>query len=292
MAQTDIICGVCPALFAVFAIMFAIPTYRDIKLKRVRALTLIFGPVLLAGGIGLWIGMVLGDSGVYGQSDSQNTYNIAIAALVPIASIVGFLALGDCIVRHRELRPWEWVAPAAGLTLLLTPLMLVLRLDSLMLLPPLIVGGVVLAIYGYYMAWSNLGRSMMYLYGSGLVMVAAPLIAFFISEALMRLAEVTVVYHGNTGYVTCHAIALPPDPITWTIRGGLGVQQLIMGWFGYTGMMSFLHGLGRRRMLKKLAAQGHIPPDVAARMRSIPDGTDGMPYAPPEGAEGFFDQKK
>jgi len=229
--------------------------------------------------IGCFIGAVATGTVLF-LDESQWVYDLGMALLVCLTTGVGALCLGDSVLNRQNTRGMGILVPAAGAVLLVSPAVLLFKLDTRFILPILFFAGIVLGVRGYFDAWTSPKHGAVYLIASGLVLAIAPLIVVSLAEAITILSADKVIYHTN--FVGCH-IAAMPVPGTWTLIPATQTAAFWLGNLSYAGLLSALHSANRRRMLEKLARQGHLPQDIRLRLENLP-------YAPPPAMEDYLNR--
>ncbi len=266
-----VICATVALPLVAGALIIALRNYRK-PASRMDATVI---GTLLASFAGAWGAGTLMLSG-----SDVGMYNTGMVFLVSITTVVGVLSLGDTLLNPQNFRGMRRLVPLAGALLLASPLVLLFRLDTRFLIPILVFSGIVLAGHGYFHAWTSPRRGALYLLASALVMALAPFIVVSIAEAIALLSADKVVY--ATRFVGCHLPVYVP-PVYWMWQDAPQNVAFWLGTASHGGLLAALHATNRRRMLEKLAAQGHIPPDIKLRLENLP-------YSPPPEAGGYLDR--
>lgn len=234
----------------------------------------LIGTLLFSGIVGMGVGTV-----ILSRSDRE-IYEIGMTFLVSGVTVIGVLALADGARNFSRLKGYERLVPFAGALLLVSPAILLFQIDTRFMIPLLVFSGIVLGAYGYLQAWKSEGRGVMYLFASAMVLMLAPFLVILIAELVTTLSADKVIY--STRFVGCHLPA-PVIPGGWVMSDAPGSLAFVLGSLLYTSLLSALHAAYRGSMLRKLAEEGHIPPEIKLRLETLP-------YAPPSGAESYLDR--
>jgi len=132
-----------------------------------------------------------------------------------------------------------------------------------------IIVGIPLGIYGYLTYYKGERHGLLYIYGSILFMVIAPIIAFAITFLYLENIKDEIIYRrASYGWVTCH---LPAGLGPLTIFGNKELKYpaiFSMGYLGFLGLMTVI----RKHFLKiKLTKNGIIPKEFFDILNSKED---------------------
>lgn len=240
--------------------MFSIIYYVKRKEAR-RFIQIVVFPLPIA----LFIAIIL-----FAYGGDVTSYNNLVSILIIISVVFGVLVLFHIIMDVMKKRSiLIHVRLTASLILIFNPLLLYFPKAYWLMIVFYVFCGILLGIYGYFTFYRGERHGLLYVYGSILFIIIAPIIALAITILYFEyIKDETIYRHAYYGWVSCH---LPAGPTPVDLFGEKEIQYPALFSLGYLGFMGILSKIRKSYLQKKLKKNGTIPDEFDKIINSEED---------------------